>query len=196
MGRQARPHPDPRLVERLRRDGFERRDDGTIRATAEVILPSPPATQVNEDVLREHPVRLERELEGNPAAVIGSSKELIESACKLVLQRFSVAYEEADDVPVLVKATLKTLKLHPDALAPTAPAGEAVRRILGSLASMAIGVAELRNRIGTGHGCGVSFKLSMRHAHLAAGAAATFMRLLLETVEDPEAPWRVARNTP
>lgn len=68
--------------------------------------------------------------------------------------------EETDDVPVLVKITLKALKLHPEALAPTAPAGEAVKRSLGSLASMGRGVAGLRNKIGTGHGRGVTFKLT------------------------------------
>jgi hypothetical protein len=191
--------PDPsrtRLLERLRRDGFERRPDGTIRPTTAMVLPPLPTAQVDEDVLREHLARLERGLEDDPAAVIGSSKELIESVCKLVLQRMTMRYEETDDVPVLVKITLKALKLHPEALAPTAPAGEAVKRILGSLASMAVGVAELRNKIGTGHGRGVTFKLSPRHAHLAAGAATTFTRLLLETLEDPEAPWRAGGDSP
>lgn len=191
--------PDPsrtRLLDRLRRDGFERRPDGTIRPTTSVILPPLPTTQVDEDVLREHLARLERGLDDDPAAVIGSSKELIESVCKLVLQRLAIKYDETNDVPALVKTTLKALKLHPEALAPTAPAGEATKRILGSLASIAVGVAELRNKIGTGHGREVSFKLSARHAHLAAGAATTFTRLLLETLEDPEAPWRAGRNSP
>lgn len=185
-----------RLLERLRRDGFEHRPDGTIRPTVAVVIRSLPSSQVDEAVLREHLARLERGLEGDPAAVIGSSKELIESVCKLVLQRLAIHYDENDDVPALVKATLKALKLHPEALAPTAPAGEAVKRILGSLASMAVGVAELRNKIGTGHGRGVSFKLSARHAHLAAGAATTFARLLLETLDDPEAPWRAGQDSP
>lgn len=191
--------PDPvrtRLLDRLRRDGFERRSDGTIRPSTAAVLPPLPTAQVDEDVLREHLTRLERGLEDDPAAVIGSSKELIESVCKLALHRLGIEFNETDDVPALVKTTLKELNLHPEALAPTAPAGEAVKRILGSLASMAVGVAELRNKIGTGHGRGVSFKLSARHAHLAAGAATTFTRLLLETLEDPEAPWRAGRDSP
>lgn len=191
--------PDPtraRLLDRLRRDGFERRPDGMIRPAMPIVLLPLSTAQVDEDVLREHLARLERGLDDDPAAVIGSSKELIESVCKLALQRLAVEYDETDDVPALVKTTLKALKLHPETLAPTAPAGEAVKRILGSLASMAVGVAELRNKIGTGHGRGVSFKLSARHAHLAAGAATTFTRLLLETLEDPDAPWRVGRDSP
>lgn len=185
------PNPDRlRLAARLKREGFERQPDGSIIAKAAVVLPPLPVAEVDEAVLREHLARLERGLQGDPAAVIGSSKELIESVCKLVLRRLSVEHDEKADVPVLVKTTLKALKLHPETLAPTAPAGEAVKRILGALSSMAIGVAELRNEIGTGHGRGVVLKLSARHAHLAAGAATTFARLLLETLEDPEAPWR------
>lgn len=180
-----------RLLNRLRGDGFERGVDGSIRPVDAVVLPRlPPTRQSDEDVLREHLARLERGLPDDPAAVIGSSKELIESVCKLVLQRLEIEYEETEDVPALVKSTLKTLKLHPESFAPTAPGGEAVKRILGSLASVAVGVAELRNRIGTGHGRGVVFKLSARHAHLSASAATTFARFLLETLEDQEAPWR------
>lgn len=188
-------NPDPtraRLVKCLQRDGFERTPEGRIRPTTAIVLPALPTAWIDEAVIKEHLARLERGLEHDPAAVIGSSKELIESACKLVLQRLSVEYIEADDVPKLVNTTLKALKLHPAVLGPTAPAGEAVKRILGALASMAIGVAELRNKIGTGHGRSVSMKLSPRHAHLAAGAATTFTRLLLETLEDPDAPWRKA----
>ena len=185
--------PDPtrsRLLSRLRRDGFDREEDGKIRPATRVLLPELPSAEVDETVLREHLVRLERGLEDDPAAVIGSSKELIESVCKLALQRLEIEYDEKADVPVLVKTTLKALKLHPDAVAPTAPAAAAVQRILGSLASMAVGVAELRNEIGTGHGRATALALTERHGHLAAGAATTFVRLLIETLEDPRAPWR------
>lgn len=76
----GKPDPSPtRLLERLRRDGFERRPDGAIRPTTAMVLPPLPTAHVDEDVLREHLARLERGLEDDPAAVIGLSKELIES---------------------------------------------------------------------------------------------------------------------
>jgi hypothetical protein len=194
-GWDGKPVPQrKRILDRLRRDGFERDADGSIRPTTAVVLPSLPPAAVDEPVLREHLARLERGMEGDPAAVIGSSKDLIESVCKLVLQRLNVPYEDSIKVPALVKTTLKSLKLHPESLAPTAPAGEAVKRILSALSSMAVGVAELRNELGTGHGRGVALSLSDRHGHLAAGAATTFARLLLETLEDPKAPWRSGRT--
>lgn len=90
------------------------------------MLPELGATAVDEAVLREHLARLERGLDDDPAAVIGSSKELIESVCKLALQRLEIEHDEKADVPVLVRSTLKALKLHRDSVAPTAPAAEAV----------------------------------------------------------------------
>jgi hypothetical protein len=56
---------------------------------------------------------------------------------------------------------------------------------------VAIGVAELRNRYGTGHGAaGQRVGLSNRHAHLAVNAAFTWCQLMLDTLADEHAPWR------
>jgi len=54
------------------------------------------------------------------------------------------------------------------------------------------GLAELRNRgYGTGHGAaGPRVGLRPRHAHLAVNAAITWCQLMLDTLADPEAPWR------
>jgi hypothetical protein len=181
-----------RLLAQLRRDGFERLDDGSIRALGGLAV-APLASEIVDDkVIRAHLTRLERGLEDDPANAIGSSKELIESVCKLALEHLGETYDAHTGIPVLVKQTLKALHLHPDTVAPTAPAAETIKRILGSLSALAIGVAELRNEIGTGHGRAVVHSLSARHAHLAVGAATTFARLLLETLEDPAAPWKSA----
>ncbi len=58
--------------------------------------------------------------------------------------------------------------------------------------SVATGVAELRNRgYGTGHGAtGARVGLHTRHAHLAVNAAITWCQLMLDTLADPNAPWR------
>ena len=65
------------------------------------------------------------------------------------------------------------------------------RNIEASLSQIAIGVAELRNQYGPDHGrAEMVTGLTSRHAHLAVGSASTYCRLLLETLEDPAAPWR------
>ncbi|WAM19194.1 abortive infection family protein [Rhodococcus sp. JS3073] len=189
--------PDPaktRLIKQLQRDGFERLDDGTIRPAGNLTIAALPAEVVDEEVIRAHLTRLERGMEDDPAVAIGSSKELIESVCKLALKHLNEEYDDRAEIPALVKQTLKALRLHPDTVAPTAPAADTIKRILGSLSALAIGVAELRNELGTGHGRAVVHSLSARHAHLSVGAATTFARLLLETLEDPAAPWKTTTD--
>ncbi|MDO3110466.1 abortive infection family protein [Mycobacteroides abscessus] len=183
-----------RLIILLGRDGYERLDDGTIRPTVAPVLADLETEVLDEDVIREHLDRLQRGMADDPAIAIGSSKELIESVCKLALGHLGEEFDDRADVPALVKQTLKALHLHPDLIAPTAPASDATKKILGSLSTLAVGVAELRNQIGTGHGRGVAHTLSARHAHLAVGASTTFTRLILETLEDPAAPWRKGRG--
>jgi abortive infection Abi-like protein len=69
---------------------------------------------------------------------------------------------------------------------------DAVRHILGAVTTIANGLAELRNRgLGTGHGPATArVGLGSRHAHLAVNAALTWCQLMLDTLGDPEAPWR------
>ena len=92
----------------------------------------------------------------------------------------------------------QALGLHPSSAAPGPDSTEAVRRILGGVSTIAAGLAELRNRgygtgYGTGHGAaGARVGLRPRHAHLAVNAAFTWCQLMLDTLADPEAPWRHA----
>jgi hypothetical protein len=77
------------------------------------------------------------------------------------------------------------LKLHPDTIAPTAKGRETIVRILSNLSQVAVGVAELRNEYGPDHGRRrATTGLRPRHAHLAVGAAGTYVRLLLETLAE------------
>jgi hypothetical protein len=54
------------------------------------------------------------------------------------------------------------------------------------------GLAGLRNKgYGTGHGpSGERVGLRPRHARLAVNSAMTWCSLILDTLADPEAPWR------
>lgn len=74
---------------------------------------------------------------------------------------------------------------------PLAACYTSIKRILGGASSVAIGVAELRNQSGTGHGQGrPRTGLGQRHAHLAVNAAFMRCQLMLDTLADPIAPWR------
>jgi len=109
-----------------------------------------------------------------------------------VLAERGIAVSGRADLPELVRQAQQALALHPSSTV-TGPDGtDAVRRILGGVSTIAVGLAELRNRgYGTGHGpAGARVGLRARHAHLAVNAAFTWCQLMLDTLADPEAPWR------
>jgi Abortive infection C-terminus len=142
--------------------------------------------------------RIERALPEDPAQAIGSAKELIEATAKTVLLELNVPFDDGTaKLLELINAVQRALGLHPAVVA--GPDGtEAVKRILGGLSSIAIGVAELRNRgYGTGHAMVTRAPgLHARHAHLAVGAASTWCHLVLDTYTDPLAPWRKTTAVP
>lgn len=141
--------------------------------------------------IREHLQRIRRAIADDPAQVVGSAKDLVESTAKIVLQARGLPVDDKAKFPTLVKSAQQALSLHSSSLT-TGPDGDnSVKQILGAASSMAHGLAELRNRYGTGHGpVGARVGLSTRHAHLAVNAATTWCQLMLETLADEQAPWR------
>lgn len=126
--------------------------------------------------------RMEAAVQNDPSLAIGTAKELIETCCKTILTERGVVYRNSDDLPKLVKATVKELKLTPKDIPDEAKAVNTIRKLLSNLATVAHGVAELRNQYGTGHGKAARTKgLSPRHAKLAVGAASTLAVFLVET---------------
>jgi hypothetical protein len=141
--------------------------------------------------IREHMERVASTMDSDPAAAISAAKALIESTTKLVLKELGEEFDSKADVAQLVNAAQKALKLHPSQLAPSAKGAKIVQRILSNLSQLTIGVVELRNEYGVDHGRTQSVRgLGHRQVHLAVGAANVYCRLLLETLEDPKAPWR------
>ncbi len=62
---------------------------------------------------------------------------------------------------------------------------------MGAITTAALGVNDLRNRFGTGHGPSTHpAGLGPRHAHLAVSAATMWCEFMLDTLADPTAPWR------
>ncbi|MGJ7874694.1 abortive infection family protein [Streptomyces rochei] len=136
--------------------------------------------------------RVSRTIADDPAAAIGSAKKLIEATAKTVLRAPGVAIDEHTKVPALVKQAQKALHLDASSVTPGPDGTDAVKKILGGVASIAVGMAELRNRgYGTGHGqARVPANLGIRHAQLAANAAITWCQLMLDTLVNPAAPWK------
>jgi hypothetical protein len=144
------------------------------------------------DVIHDHLWRLQRALSDDPAQVIGSAKELVESTAKLVLLERGISVDKDRKLPALIKEAQTALGLHTGSVAVGPDGSDEVKRILGAVANIAVGLAELRNRgYGTGHGNAARpAGLRPRHAHLAVNAAITWCQLMLDTLADSDAPWR------
>lgn len=177
----------------LKRDGFTFDADGNPQGTRLIALRPELLSDIRSaDVIRDHLARIERAVADDPAQVIGSAKELVESTAKIILRERGVAFTKDDDVPQLVPRAQEALGVHPTSVSGGVDSAQASKRILGGLTAIVVGIAELRNKgYGTGHGgAEVRTGLYPRHAHLAVSAARTWCEFMLDTLQDPAAPWR------
>lgn len=75
--------------------------------------------------------------------------------------------------------------MAPEDIPNHAKAVETIRVLLSNLSAITNGIAELRNKYGTGHGKEANAKgLDPRHAKLAVGAASPLAVFLLETHQE------------
>lgn len=137
---------------------------------------------LDSDYVMQQITRMEASVRDDPALAIGTAKELIETCCKTVLLERGNEVGEKWDLSQLVKYTSRELKLTPEDIPDNVKAANTIRRVLGNLASITQGLAELRNTYGTGHGKDAKHKgLTARHARLAVSAASTFAVFLVQT---------------
>lgn len=140
------------------------------------------AATLDARYLAQQVQRMELAIQTDPSLAIGTAKELIETCCKTILAELGDPASASVEMPALTRATMKALNLVPHDVPDQKRGAETIRRILSNLATVAVGVAELRNLYGTGHGKhGNSAGLSPRHAKLVVGAAATLVTFLFET---------------
>jgi hypothetical protein len=181
----------------LERDGYAIDAEGRITAST-VRFPEGALARLSDPTaIRDQLDRISRAIPDDPALAIGSAKELIESTAKVVLAERGVPVGDRADIQQLIREAQQALLLHPTTVTAGPDGTEGVRKILGGVAAVAVGVAELRNRgYGTGHGPrSTPVGLHPRHAHLAVNAALTWCQLMLDTLADPAAPWRIASPT-
>jgi hypothetical protein len=179
------------LIKLLERDGFVLQEHRIVPKGGRLALNGIGALADAFDAgyMRTQLSRIEASVDSDPSLAIGSSKELIETCCKTILNERQVAIDSGWDVPQLVKATIKELKLTPEDIpeptkgTPQAKkAVEAMKTLLMNLASIAGRMAELRNAVGTGHGPdGRTRGPKPRHARLAVNSASALVMFLFET---------------
>jgi hypothetical protein len=125
--------------------------------------------------------RLYKALEDDPALAIGTAKELLETVCKTILSWRGVSYSKSEDLPPLVRLTIKNLQVIPKNLSDPTYAEKTITVLLNSLGSVAQQVSELRNHFGTGHGRDTEHVgLQQRHARLVVGSVISLASFLYE----------------
>lgn len=162
-------------------------------ATPDHLLRNRPAV-TDPAVLQEHLDRIRRSLEDDPAAAIGSCKELIETLLKLILDHSAVEYTHKDDVLDLYKKTATLLAVNAESVDGNAKGSQASQRILRSLTTSIQGIAELRNELGLGHGRTTRSNLRPRHARLAMNSTVTVTEFLLDTWHDRISTGKIAKE--
>lgn len=175
-----------RMVRHLERDGYQYEQGRIVASAADWNLSQilKAGALFDTSHLQDQIDRLRQAVDEDPGLAIGTSKELVETTCKTLLDAQGEAYDKDADVGKLVKQTCRALKLTPEDISDTAKGAEAIKRTLGQLATIAVSLAELRNLYGTGHGKTSGHRgLHPRHARLAVGCAATFATFLFDTYQ-------------
>lgn len=161
-------------ADRIRRQRRERRSDEALG----MHLPSVAHTSmadVHHRAIAEPLRRLQAALDdGEHAAAIGASKDLVEAACKVAIDRTNETVPRGATLPALFKQAAATLP----------GAAERDSALGRSLAATVQRLGELRNAAGAGHGHASLHAASARHARLAASAASGLLSFLFDPNEE------------
>ncbi len=115
----------------------------------------------------------------DPEGAITSSRTLLESVCKHILDEEDVAYDDKDDLPKLYRKTAEKLNI-----APSQHTEEVFKMILGGCTAVVEGLGSLRNRLSDAHGKGrIAARPQPRHADLAVNLSGALAQFVLSTWE-------------
>lgn len=173
-----------KILSALASDGY-RYDEGQFVAmgsTAHLASITASHDRLDAPELNRQLERIRVSIDSDPALALGTAKELVETACKTILEEHRLPVEEEWDIGRLVKETRAALQLLPSDIPDGAKGADSIKRLLSNLGAVVQGLGELRNLYGTGHGrAGRRRGIEPRHARLAVGAATALVTFLLET---------------
>lgn len=124
--------------------------------------------------LNQHIARIKHSIPNDPALAVGSAKELLETVLKTILKKQDTSLAN-EDIPKLLKRVQKLLDIDPKEL----PGKDILFRTLNSLGQIIVGISEIRNLVGTGHGRSQGPQIDTIHAQLIVNATATIATYLL-----------------
>jgi hypothetical protein len=167
---------------------YEGRRREAIKAPIEAIDVDAYENLFDPQVLREHLRRIDAGLKSDPAAAIGSSKELLESILKAILEDSEVDFKPGEDLMGLYKKVQECMGLNAEAVPGDAKGSDAAVKALRALVTTVQSLAELRNALGTGHGPSRQSAALTRHARLAFNSSLAVTTFLLDTWHERKPP--------
>jgi hypothetical protein len=114
------------------------------------------------------------------ALVVGSAKELCEAIAKVVIAERGEVPASAADLPQVITTAHKLLEYQPGEGLATDPEA---RKIAQGLKSIVLGLGEMRNRHGTGHGRPAPSGVTDEHAALSFDASLAWSGWALRRLE-------------
>lgn len=157
---------------------WELTDDGELHPLGVGAVASAQGRPAIEDQLK----RLRRAAD-DPALLIGTAKEMLESTAKYVLDAFSWQYGARTSFDELWHHARERLGIHPRDIDVEQPGGEQVREILDSSWRIARMCNELRNVEGTGHGRTLPTVVSSATALLVVREACSVVQMVLSELD-------------
>ena len=160
------------------RSGWELTESGEIFSagvTSVVATEGRPAIQEQLDRLRRGT--------DDPALMLGTAKEMLESTAKYVCQTFSVPYRVNMSFDELWHLARERLGILPEQVEQSQPGAKELREILQSSWSIARMTNKLRNDEGTGHGRTLTTAIGPSVAHFVVREACNVVQLVLETLD-------------
>ncbi len=119
----------------------------------------------------------------DPALLLGTAKEMLESTAKYVLDAFAVPYSSKTSFDELWFHARDRLHLHPRDVDASTPGGVEVREILQATWSIARMTNEVRNIDGTGHGRTLPAQMSPELALLVVREACSVAQMILSSLD-------------
>jgi len=150
--------------------------ESSISNPGEVVI-SDKLQKLNQEFIQQEWRKALSRKTADPEGAITSSRTLIETVCKFILDEFNVIYQDDLELPRLYKLTAANLNLAPE------QHHEVIfKQILGGCHSVVEGLGSLRNKLSDSHGKHKrTIKPSAKHAELAVNLAGSMTTFLIDS---------------
>jgi len=135
--------------------------------------------------IRTELTRIETNLPVEPGAAISAAKNLVESTAKTVLRELGEPWDDQGNISTHVTDTMRALGIDNRSVAEH---DRELAKLMSSLAGITTTLANLRNRLGIGHGMSAPpVGVDLRHGRLAVRAAIAWCAFVIDTLHDRQA---------